>query len=149
VRDRDVRNAIKDRLVATGAFDGVWIWGPPEDYGTAASSLAAVSIEPESGSQEDRWDAGPNIGLEVTGRVMLTFCSRNEDPQVRDEAAEQLLYTAADVLQGQCLAGITVGDKTRFSTWKWQAATAPERRITAAFTYTYLVPGWDKYDDLQ
>jgi hypothetical protein len=147
MRDRDVRNAIHDQLVATGAFDGVWIWGPPEDYGTAASSLAAVAIEPESGSQEDRWDAGPNIGLEITGRVTLIFYSRNDDPQLRDEAVERLLYTAADALQGQCLAGLTVCDRTRFTSWNWQPATAPERRIVSKFTYTYLVSGWERLDD--
>ena len=43
-RDRDVRNAIQQALIQTGAFDAVWLWGMPEDYGTGASNLAlAVS----------------------------------------------------------------------------------------------------------
>ena len=36
-RDRDVRNAIQSTLVATGAFDAVWIWGLPENQGEPAS----------------------------------------------------------------------------------------------------------------
>jgi hypothetical protein len=147
VRDRDVRNAIHDALVATGAFDGVWIWGLPEDYGSAASQLAAAAIEPKSSKQDDRWDAAPAGGLLVTSRVRITLVQRNDDPQLRDEAAERLFDSAANALNGQCFAGITLPQFSRFLIWRWERPTAPERRITSTFSYSYIVEGWNAYDD--
>jgi hypothetical protein len=129
MRDRDVRNAIHDALVATGSFDGVWIWGPPEDYGGGASQLAAAAIEPESSTQEDRWDSAAAGGLIITSRVTLTLLQRHDDPQLRDEAAERLFDSAANALNGQSFA------------------VAPERRITSTFSYSYIVEGWNAYDD--
>ena len=116
----------------TAAFDAVWIWGLPEDYGTGASSLAAAAIEPESSTQDDRWDAATVGGLVVTSRVTITFLYRHEDPQLRDEAAELLFDTAANALNGQCLAGLTLPQLTRFVSWRWEKPIAPERRITAS-----------------
>jgi len=146
MRDRDVRNAIHDALAATGAFDGVWIRGLPEEYGTGASQIAVAAIEPESSSQDDRWDSQMAGGLVVTSRVRLTLLYRNEDPQLRDEAAELLLDTAANALNGQSLAGLTLPAWTRFTGWQWQPATPPERRITVSFSYSYIVEGWEFYD---
>ena len=51
-RDRDVRNAIQSALMETGAFDSVWGWGLPENYGTGASNLAAAAIEPSREIEE-------------------------------------------------------------------------------------------------
>jgi hypothetical protein len=145
-RDRDVRNAIQTALQATGAFDAVYVWGLPEDYGSGASNMALAAIEPDSSTQEDRWDAAPVGDLIVTSRVTITLLFRGDDPQVRDEAAELLFDTAANALNGQSLAGFTVPALTRFVSWKWQTPMVPERRITAVFSYQYLVPGWDEYD---
>jgi len=154
VRDRDIRNAIHDALVATQAFDGVWIWGLPEDYGSGASQLAAAAIEPDSSTQEDRWDA-PALGeLIVTTTVTITLLARNDDPQLRDEAVELLLDTAANALNGQNFAAfnavdgtpITMPGLTRFRSWKWLPAAAPERRIRSTFSYAYLVEGWNALD---
>jgi len=149
MRDRDVRNAIHDALIATGAFDGVWIWGLPEDYGTGASQLAAAAIEPESSKQEDRWDSEPGGGLIVTSTVRITLLQRDDDPQRRDEAAELLFDVAANALNGQSLGALTVPGWTRFTGWRWQTATSPERRIAATFQYAYIVEGWDNYDTTQ
>ena len=52
-RDRDVRNAIRDALVASNAFDAVWIWGLPEDYGSGSSTLKAAAIEPANSVEDD------------------------------------------------------------------------------------------------
>lgn len=146
MRDRDVRNAIHDALVATGAFDGVWIWGLPEDFGTGSCRLAAAAIEPESSNQDDRWDGGQDTGLVVSSLVRLTLLYRHEDPQLRDEGTELLMGTAADALNGQSLAGLTLPDLTRFVSWQWQAPTPPERRITAKFSYAYIVESWTGFD---
>ncbi len=145
-RDRDVRNAIHDALVATNAFDGVWIWGLPENYGTGTSLLCGAAIEPDSSKQEDLWDGGTEIGSVVTSVVRITLLYRNEDPQLRDEGAELLMDTAANALNGQGLAGLTLPDMTRFQAWQWQKPTAPERRILATFSYQYIVEGWGAYD---
>lgn len=147
MRDRDVRNAIHDALVATGAFDGVWIWGLPEDYGAGASIGAAAAIEPESSTQDDRWDAAVGGALIVTSRVTITLLYRAEDPQLRDEAAELLFDTAANALNGQSLADLTLPQLTRFVSWRWEKPAAAERRITSIFTYQYIVEGWDSYDE--
>jgi hypothetical protein len=144
-RDRDVRNAIQTALQNTGAFDGVWIWGLPENYGTGASQLAAAAIEPESSTQNDIWDGGPETGLTVTSRLTITLLFRDEDPQLRDEGAELLFDTAANALNGHCLGDLTLPDMTKFTSWKWQQPAAPERRITATFTYQYIVDGWSNY----
>ena len=72
MRDRDVRNAIQAILVATGAFDGVFVWGLPEDQGSGASNSALAVIEPESSTQEDRWDAAPGGAVLIASRVTIT-----------------------------------------------------------------------------
>ena len=45
VREGDVRNAIKELLVATGAFSDVWLTGLPQDCGQGASELTAAAID--------------------------------------------------------------------------------------------------------
>jgi hypothetical protein len=147
MRDRDVRNAIRDALIATGAFDGVWIWGLPEDHGIGASQLAAAAIEPESSTQEDHWDSAPGGGLIITSRVTLTFLQRNDEPQLRDEAVECLFNSAANALNGQSFGGLTLPQLSRFLLWRWEKPVAPERRITSTFSYSYIVEGWTAYDD--
>ena len=146
MRDRDVRNAIQAALVETNAFDSVYLRGLPEDYGTGASGLAAAAIEPLSSDQTDRWDSQPEGGLLVSSLVTITFLYRQEDPQLRDEAAECLFDTAADALNGQSLAQFTVPGLTRFVSWRWEKPTPPERRIAAVFAYAYIIESWDSYD---
>lgn len=145
-RDRDVRNAIHDALVATDAFDGVWIWGLPEGYGTGSSLLSGAAIEPDSSKQDDLWDSGSTTGLLVTSLVRITLLYREKDPQLRDEGAELLMDTAANALNGQSLAGLTLPDKTCFQMWQWLKPEAPERRIMATFSYQYVVDGWGAFD---
>jgi hypothetical protein len=153
VRDRDVRNAIQSALAATNAFDvspnegaAVWIWGLPEDWGTAAHNQAAAAIVPMSSRQEDLWDSAPTGGLVITSRVGLILCYRHNDPQLRDEGAELLLDTAANALNGQDLGGQIIPQTARITAWDWQQPTVPERRIQATYSYQYIVEGWDEYD---
>jgi hypothetical protein len=145
-RDRDVRNAVQAALTETNAFDGVWIWGLPEDFGTGSSQQAAAAIVPQSSRQEDLWDAAPAGGLVITSRVAITLLYRNEEAQARDEGAELLLDTAANALNGQSLAGLTFPQTTRITQWDWQPAASAERRIQAILTYQYIVEGWESYD---
>lgn len=145
-RDRDVRNAIQTALVETNAFNAVYVWGLPEDYGSGASNEAFVAIVPQSSRQEDLWDSEPAGGLVITSRVAIVLANRNIDPQLRDEGAELLLDTAANALNGQSLAGLTLPPTTRVISWDWQAPTVPERRINAIFSYQYIVDSWNDYD---
>jgi hypothetical protein len=146
-RDRDVRDAIQTALKATGAFDSVYLWGLPEDYGSGASQLALAVIEPVSSAQADLWDSQTAGGLEVTSTVAITFLARNDDPQLRDEAVEDLFDLSANALNGADLvAGFTEPAQTKFTSWRWLAPTAPERRIATTFMYRYIVPSWEGYD---
>jgi hypothetical protein len=145
-RDRDVRNAIQTALLQTGEFDAVCMWGMPEDHGTGASNLAIAAIEPSASEQLDRWDYAPPGGMVISSRVNVILAYRHEDPQLRDEAAELLFDTAANALNGQSLAGLTLPQLTNFTSWRWEKAEAPERRITATFLYHYIVEGWNSYD---
>jgi len=125
------------------------MWGLPEDYGTGSSVQAAAAIVPQGSRQEDLWDAPTAGGLVITSRVGLILLYRNEDAQLRDEGAELLLDTAANVLNGQNLADLTLPQTARIVQWDWQPPTVPERRIQAVFSYQYIVEGWDNYDTTQ
>jgi hypothetical protein len=145
MRERDVRLAIRDALLATGAFSDVWLSGLPENYGGAASDLTAAAIEPASTSLTTGWDAPLDGGLDYTAGLNVTLLARHEDPQLRDELAELLLNTLASAVNGQSLAGITLPGKTLVQSWTWQPAAPPERRIMAVVSCAYLVTweGWD------
>ena len=145
MRERDVRNAIKTALLATGAFSDVWLSGLPESCGRAASDLTAAAIEPSATSLTTGWDAQLAGGLDYTARLTVTLLARHEDPQLRDELAEQLLSTLHNAVNGQSLAGFTLPAKTLVQSWSWQPASPPERRIAATVSFSYLVTweGWD------
>jgi hypothetical protein len=147
MRDRDVRNDIVARLIATNAFDpgAVWLWCP-DDLGEGTSLTSAVGVEPESSSQRDEWDDQPGGGLIVTSTVMITVYHRLEDTQLRDEGAERLLAVAANALNGKALANLTMPALTRFVSWRWQTPAPPERKIVATFSYQYISEGWVDYD---
>jgi hypothetical protein len=151
MRDRDVRNAIQAALVATNSFDGVHVWGIPEDYGSGSSERAAVWIVPQSSRQEDLWDTATVGGLVITSRIGLLLVYRHDDPQLRDEGAELLLDTAANALNGNGLPdqlgnNMVFVQTARITGWDWQPPASAERRIQAIYSYQYNVEGWDNYD---
>jgi hypothetical protein len=147
-RDRDVRAAVQTALAATGQFDpnGVWLSGLPEDYGQGADDLNACSIEPVGSTERDDWDSQTAGGILILSECRLTFMCRRPDPQLRDEAAELLLDTAANALNGQSLASLTLPAWTRVTRWQWVDPAPPERRITATLSYAYIVEGWNNLD---
>jgi hypothetical protein len=144
-RERDIRNSIHDLLEQTGAFDGVYLSGLPEDRGEAAADAQAVSIEPARTTSTDASD-DDNGDLLMTCQVNLILLARHEDPQIRDEKVELLLDWAAAALSGQSLFGATIPAKTRILAWTWQKPTAPERRITAVLEFQYLSTGWTGFN---
>lgn len=145
MRERDVRNNIRDRLLATNAFTDVWITGLPEDSGAAASDLTAAAIEPVATGMRSGWDAQTEGAIEFIATVTVTLLARNEDVQLRDEQAELLLDILADAVDGKSLAGLTVPGKTYVSAWKWQPPAPPERRIAATVSFSYIVT-WEGFD---
>jgi hypothetical protein len=144
-RERDVRNAIKDALVATGAFSDVWLAGLPESYGQGASDLTAAAIEPLSTRLASGWDAGPSGGLDYMSELTVSLLARHPDPQLRDELAEQLLDFLINAINGQSLAGFTIPQHTMITAWRWLPTKPPERRITATVGFAFLVT-WDSFD---
>jgi hypothetical protein len=146
MRDRDVRNAVQAALANTDAFNGVHVWGLPEDYGSGSSEQAAVWIVPQSSRQEDLWDAALIGGLVITSRIGLLLAYRHDDPQSRDEGAELLLDTAANALNGQSFGGLIFPQTARITGWDWQPPASAERRIQATFSCQYIVDTWDGYD---
>ncbi|WP_165068398.1 hypothetical protein [Paludisphaera rhizosphaerae] len=144
-RERDVRGAIRDLLDATGAFDGVYPAGLPEDRGERSGDLRAAAIEPVATTISAQ---GDDVGgaLTAAATLSLTLTARDDDPETRDAAAERLLYAAADALNGVSLADVTLPGSTRIQSWTWKKAVAPERRIEAVLTFQYLVEGWNGFD---
>lgn len=146
MRDRDVRNAIQEALVATGEFDEVSLAGVPETWGSGASDLAAAFIEPATEQDTTRWDDAQDGDMIVTSVAKITFAARNSDAQLCDEAVERLHNIAANALNGTSLADLTMPAMTRFQSATWLKRTAPERRIETRFSYQYLVSGWNAFD---
>ena len=144
-RERDIRNLIGDLLDQTGAFDGVYLSGLPEDRGETAGDSRAVVIEPDMTTRTDPTDDFDGDPL-LSAQVKLIFMARDEDPQVRDEVAELLLNVAAVTLDGNTLGGMVLPSRTKIRSWSWQKPVAPERRITAILEFQYLGDGWASFN---
>lgn len=122
LRDRDVRNDVKDRLDATDLFDGVFVTGLPEDFGRGAGLLKLACVEPDRGSADHQVDDAPDGLLVVQGNAVVTVLARDDDPQARDETAELLLDAVCDAVNGQSLAGLTYPALTAVLQWTWKPA---------------------------
>lgn len=130
----------------TNAFTNVWIDGLPEDSGSAASDLCAAAIDPVSTNYFTGWDAQTEGGLCYDAQIKVTLLVRHNDAQICDEKVEQLLEHLKNAVNGQSLAGITLPGKTLVKSWRWMPAKAPERRITAMLSASYIEEGWDVGD---
>jgi hypothetical protein len=146
-RDRDARNTIVTALTATGAFDLVTATGLPENYGFGASKFMAAVVMPDTDTWQGGWDAQPSGGTAWIATCIVTVLAREEDPQLRDEAAEMLVSQVANAVNGQTLVpGLTVPALTRIQNWRWLPETPPERRIAVRVQWGYLEPGWATFD---
>jgi hypothetical protein len=150
-RDRDVRLAIASILEATHEFDGVYVKSLSEVPSQRAGDARAVSIEPDTMDFSDDWGGGPTDSTDpppliVSARLRLTFMTRLDDPSARDDEAERLANVAANALNGQSLAGLTLPAFSRFESLKWLPPEPPERRVSATFVYRYIVDSWTSFD---
>ncbi|MFO0892158.1 MAG: hypothetical protein U0790_23845 [Isosphaeraceae bacterium] len=58
-RERDGRALVRDLLERTGAFDGVYLSGLPEDRGLPSGHLRAAAVEPGETALSSPWDDAP------------------------------------------------------------------------------------------
>jgi hypothetical protein len=144
-RERDIRKAIEELLVATNAFSYVAA-DLPEDYGFGASQLTAAVVSPDRTAATTGWDSQLEGGLAYTAQVVVTILVRDEDKTVRDDLAERLLNVLQNAVNGQSLADMTMPGMTRVTGWRWLKVTPPERRIAAVVSFVYIVEGWGQRD---
>lgn len=140
-RERDIREAIRDLLEETGAFDGVYLGEAPEGHGEPSGHARAVWIEPGETAAAAPWDDAAG-DLLMSCRVDLMIAARHGDPWIRDDLAEWLLNVAADALNGRSLGGASLIRSPLIRSWTWHRPKAPERRIAAVLEYQYLIGGW-------
>jgi hypothetical protein len=146
VRDRDVRLAVLDALVATDQFNDVWPAGLPEEVGTGAYEQAAAALDQSRGTSEQYGDADPEGGLLQRRDMTITILYRHHDPLLRDAAAERLLNVVCNTINGNNLGGLVFAQTALVRSWSWEKATAPERRISATYHFEYMVEGWTNFD---
>ena len=145
-RERDVRNAAIEALLATHAFEGVYPYVMPEDRGRRAGDLRAAVVAPVNGSNTLEYDdvSGGNPLCRMSFNVIV-MC-RDDDAQVRDDAADRLLSVARNAINGMSLAGLTFPFMTIVRNHQWIAPTPPERQIRLLVEAAYEVPGWTSFN---
>lgn len=149
-RERDIRIALGDALVQTGAFSQVRLSGLPEEYGEGASDLTAAAIQPDSTRLLTGWDASPGGGRTFSCQLLVTVLARNSDPQLCDELAEQLVEFVRNAVDGQPLVpGFNEPGQTMVTGWQWLPRKAPERRIAITVSFRYIQDGWNSADTSQ
>lgn len=149
-RERDIRIALGDALVQTGAFSQVRLSGLPEEYGEGASDLTAAAIQPDSTRLLTGWDAPPGGGRTFSCQLLVTVLARNSDPQLCDELAEQLVEFVRNAVDGQPLVpGFNEPGQTMVTGWQWLPRKAPERRIAITVSFRYIQDGWNSADTSQ
>src|SRR5690348_7045915 len=103
-RERDFRQALRDALADTGAFSEVRLTGLPEsEMGMAASHLAVAAIQPGTTRLVSGWDAAPDGGRWFSCQLSVVILFRDEDPELCDERAEQLLNVVRDAVDDRPL----------------------------------------------
>lgn len=161
-RERDIRTAIADALARTGNI-------PAENVHLAAADEAAakdgdplvVAIEPHSTTLMPSgpmstsvsarsaigWDSSTAGSLPFLTQILITVIARDQDPETRDDLAEQMLAAAQNAVNGQVLVeGFTSPMDTLVGNWTWAKPVAPERRVAAIARVMYLVPAWNEFD---
>jgi hypothetical protein len=144
-RERDVRVAIYELLESSGVFDRVYRGTLPGVGGEPTGMTRTASIEPSGTVLAGQGDGIEGV-IRATASVAIVLVARDDDPTMRDDAAEMLLNTTAAALNGRSLGGGSLPGSTRIRSWAWRKATPPERRIEATLEFQYLVEPWDGFD---
>lgn len=146
VRDWDVLSDIRDRLIATGAFDGVHLSGLPAEYGRSAGEARMAVCTLSAWDDTDDWDDTEDVSIPRAVAWTLTLFVRQSDPESRDREADRLANVAQNVLDGRSLAGVTLPGLTKIRRGRWERSPAPERRLVLMGEFTYLVNAFDGHD---
>jgi hypothetical protein len=146
MRDRDIREAIKTALDATGFFDEVIHNAAEGDAAVSTIEQKTAVIYPLSGEISDQWDTLATGAMTIEAQCQIVFIITSEDDKHRDDALEQMFNVACNALNKQSLAGLTFPDFTRFRRWQWLPATPPERRLETIFGYIFEVPNAVSFD---
>jgi hypothetical protein len=133
MRGRDIRTAIRDQLIDTGAFGGVYLSGPsPPDVTTQAWVLPAK----DSHTIDADYD-----GMVIVRAVMeIHYVVRDNDPDIIDQTIDRLYALSCNALNGQSLAGVTFPVMTRITKSRW--IDKPPVRMIATLEYAYMAETW-------
>jgi hypothetical protein len=150
MRDRDIRNSMRDQIMASGFFDHIGFGRDPLEWATGEPGARTCQIEPSKEQFIPLWDRSGEDGGVVQGEAVCTFTVQNEDPEMRDAMLEQMYNVAADVLNNIALPigyGATVMPAFSWlDTLKWLPAAHPTRQGKAIYKYRYMVASSESMD---
>jgi hypothetical protein len=139
--DATVLQAIRDALIATKEFDGVYA-DLPEFQGEAASDRTAAVVAPLDFDENDGWDDPTDVLSTRHVRWNLMLIVREEDNQARQNELARLFALAQNELDGKSLGSITLPAFTRLRKGRYRNSNSPEQCLKAVGEFTYLVHGF-------
>lgn len=136
-RGRDIRSAIRDLLIDTGAFGGVYLSGPyPPDVVTQAWVVPSKDAH--------QFDADYGGAVVVRGAMEIHYAARDVDPDVIDQTIDRLFDVSCNAINGQSLAGITFPAFTQVTKSRW--IEKPPIRLIATVEYAYIAETWTSFN---
>lgn len=137
-RDRDIRNAIQAALLTTDAYDEVILGRQEDDYTVSGIESRTVILEPMDQGMMLHHDYAAIANLMVDSRLRLSFLSRCDDPQTRDERLEAMINAAYNTMTAVSWLGVTYPAFCLFVQHaKWLPPKHPMRRADAIYSYRY------------
>lgn len=128
-----IRDAIKKLMLATNAFDDVWI-GSKLDWGKRPNVAKGGSVQPISTQLQQGYDFGETAPAIYRTDIRVGIYVRNEDSELRDAIAQRLLQQVDNATYHVSLASLTVPEMTALKHWSWHEAkdvSPPAREIEA------------------
>ena len=144
--DFSILNDARDRLAALGVFDGVYRSALPEDKGQSSGDKLAAVVAPGDWDEVDERNDEETVQSTRRVRWALTLIARDDDPELREAALDDLLSASQNALDGVSLAGVTIPDWTRLRRGRYEPSQSPEQRMTVVGEFAYWVEGFDGHD---
>lgn len=151
MRERDIKEAIRAALEATGEFDGIFLFGFADASDSEAEAVRAVSILPMGFKEDDKWDGVLDGQMLEMGRLKIVIRVREGNAPIRDSEADRLLSVLRNAVNGRAL-NILIGEDFLYPQWtkitegNWKDPLPPERDIECTFQYLYDAPDWTGFD---
>lgn len=133
-RDWDVLADIQARLLATRAYQGVFLSQP---IGEGDS----VVIAPWKFDELDQWDDPDDVAAVRHVQWQLVITVRRNDPAIRDREIDRLYGIAANTLDGKPLGGVCLPGLTKLRRGEWGKPAPPERQLVCYGEFAYFVVG--------